>query len=107
MTLSAMSDVVRRPDGGRHSAGYLSRLERGWSSPPFFTYVAIAQALGADVGRVLGPDLAEVDPAEALLLKCLRELGVEPHEVITRLLRDRDPDQQLATVHDHRIAPVE
>jgi transcriptional regulator with XRE-family HTH domain len=107
MTLQALSDSLVLPGDVRPSVGYLSRLERGWSSPPFFTYVAIVEALGGDVWRVFGPDLVDADPAEAMLLQCLRELGVEPQAVIVRLLRDRDADQQLTAVDHHRIAAVE
>jgi transcriptional regulator with XRE-family HTH domain len=107
MTQRDLVDSIRTPDGTRHSVGYLSRLERGWSSPPFFTYVAIAETLGAEPGKVFGPDVIEADAAEDTLLRCLRDAGIAPHEAILRLLGDRDPDQQLAPVDRHRIAAVE
>jgi hypothetical protein len=107
MTLEGLSEALVLPGGLRPSVGYLSRLERGWSSPPFFTYVAIIEALDGDVGRMLGPDLADADPAESTLLGCLRELGIEPQEAIVRLLRDREPDPELAAVDLHRVAAVE
>jgi hypothetical protein len=102
-----LSDSLALPGGVRPSVGYLSQLERGWSSPPFFTYVAIVEALDGDVWRVFGPDLVDADPAEATLLQCLRDLEIAPHEGIVRLLRDRDADQQLPAVDHHRIAAVE
>jgi transcriptional regulator with XRE-family HTH domain len=107
MTLEALSKALVMPGGIRPSVGYLSRLERGWSSPPFFTYVAIVEALDGDVGRLFGPDLADADPSESMLLRCLREIGIEPQEAIVRLLRDRYPDEQLAAVDHDRVAAVE
>jgi transcriptional regulator with XRE-family HTH domain len=107
ISLRGLSGAVLLPGDTRPSVGYLSRLERGWSSPPLFTYVAIVDALEADAARVFGPDMVDADPAEALLLRCLRDAGIEPHEAIMRLLRDRDADQQLTAVHHNRIAAVE
>jgi hypothetical protein len=79
------------PGGGRHSVGYLSRLERGWSSPPLYTYIAIVEALEADPARVFGPDLVDVDPAEQMLLSCLKELGIAPHQALATLMSSSRP----------------
>jgi len=108
-TLRELVEAPLIPGGGRHSIGYLSRLERGWASPPFYTYVAIVEALGEAPGRVFGPDVVEVDPTEAMLLKCLRRTGIDPAEALTRLLGagSLHPDHQLAAVDHHGIAAVE
>jgi transcriptional regulator with XRE-family HTH domain len=87
MILQDLVAEVHRPEGGRHSVGYLSRLERGSGSAPLYTYVAIAAALDVDAGLLLGPDpsLLDASGAEQTLLHCLRGLGIEPHEAILRL----------------------
>src|SRR3954452_5529042 len=105
ISLRDLADKLVLPGGTRHSIGYLSRLERGWASAPFFTYVAIIELLGADPGRVLGPDVADVDPAESTLLECLRDVGIPPHDPIVQLLsRPLDPDVELAAVDGDRLA---
>lgn len=108
-TLQALGLALRRPDGKHYSAGFVSRIERGRTSAPFYVYLAIADALGVDPGVLLGPDATAltVSEAEATLLRCVRKQAIEPHEAIVRLLGDRHADQQLAAVHDHRIAAVE
>jgi transcriptional regulator with XRE-family HTH domain len=87
MTLQDLKEEVHRPEGGRHSVGYLSRLERGSASAPLYTYVAIAEAVEVDAGLLLGPDpsLLDASGAEQTLLHYLRGVGVEPHEAILRL----------------------
>src|SRR4051794_4616303 len=107
MPLRQLCDTLLLPGGHRPSVGYLSQLERGWSSPPFFTYVAIAEALGETPARVLGPDATEVDPAETTLLACLRGAGIAPHEALLRLLGERHSDSHHAPVHHNRVAAVE
>lgn len=61
MTLQDLTEEIHRPEGGRHSIGYLSRLERGSASAPLYTYVAIAEALDVDAGLLLGPDPSLLD----------------------------------------------
>jgi transcriptional regulator with XRE-family HTH domain len=102
-TLRDLGLAVVRGDGTHYSAGFVSRLERGKSSAPLYAYLAIADALKVDAGVLLGPDAAtiEITDAEATLVRCVRELGLEPHEVIVRLLRDREADPQLAPVDDY------
>jgi len=107
LTLLELAERPLTPRGAGHSPGFLSQLERGWSSPPFYTYVAIAHALGETPGRLLGPDVTEVDPAEAVLLECLRATGITPHEALVRLLGARHADQQLSPVDHNGIAAVE
>jgi transcriptional regulator with XRE-family HTH domain len=116
MRLIDLSAAVWKPEGGHYNPGYFSRLERGWASAPLYVYLAVADALGVDAGVLLGPDAAslEVSEAEATLLRCLRSLGIAPHEAVAALMKRLDPrdgDQQLSPV-DHgglgggRTAPV-
>ena len=87
MTLYDLTRAVRKPEGGHYSPGYFSRLERGWASAPLYTYLAIADAFDIDPGVLLGPDAAtlETSESEAMLLRCLRGLKIEPHEAMLRL----------------------
>lgn len=80
---------VDKPDGGQYTPGFFSRLERGWGSGPLTTYVNVADALGVDPGRLLGPDDAqrEVSEAEMTLISVLRQMRLPPHEAIVRLAR--------------------
>lgn len=86
LTLLQLAPLVRRPcEPAPFSVGYFSRLERGSAKAKLFTYLAIADALDIDPGRLLGPDAAslEVTDAEMVLLRFLRDLQVSPHEALT------------------------
>ena len=88
----ALKDVVRnisKPDGGQYSGGYFSRLERGWTSPPLYVYVALAEALDVQPGELLGVEEfdREFSPEQRMLLRVVEELGLKPHEAAARLLR--------------------
>ena len=87
MTLYDLTQQVWKPEGGHYSAGYFSRLERGFANAPLYVYLAIAAAFDVDPGVLLGADAAclETSEAELVLLRCLRELGLEPHEALARL----------------------
>jgi transcriptional regulator with XRE-family HTH domain len=89
LTLARVAASFHRPDGGHYSPGFLSRLERGWASPPLWVYVALAEQFGVEPGRLLGPDhvATEVSEAELTLLRLLRRLRIEPDEAIARLVR--------------------
>ena len=93
LSLDGLCRLIHRPDGGRYSAGHLSRLERGYASAPLYFHLLLADALGVDPGRLLGPDDAqrEVAEAEMTLLLFLRTADIAPHEAIARLAR---PDEQ-------------
>jgi transcriptional regulator with XRE-family HTH domain len=84
---------VQKPEGGHYSAGYFSRLERGWTMPPLYVYVAIAAALQVEPGRLLGPDSAQFETSEEemVLLKLIRELDIQPAEAIARFVRPAPP----------------
>ncbi len=87
LTLVQLARQVHKPEGGLYSAGYLSRIERGWASAPLYVYLALADVLGLDAGRLLGPDDAqkEVTDGELTLVRYLRASGVAPHEALERL----------------------
>ena len=87
MTLYDLTREISKPEGGHYSAGYFSRLERGFASAPLYVYLAIAAVFDVDPGVLLGADAACLDTTEAeiVLLRCLRELGLEPHEALARL----------------------
>jgi transcriptional regulator with XRE-family HTH domain len=88
MTLVDLARIVDKPGGGFYSAGFFSRLERGWGSAPLTTYENIAHAFEIEPGRLLGPDDAQQDASEAemTLIRTLRQMGMRPHEAIARLL---------------------
>jgi transcriptional regulator with XRE-family HTH domain len=86
----ALNDLqarVPKPGGGRYSAGYFSRVERGWTSPPLYVYVRIAEALEVDPSALLGPEPFdhEHDPEQLLLLKVVERMGLSVEEAIARL----------------------
>ena len=86
LTLHELGPLVWRPgDSAPFTPGYFSRLERGSAKAKLFTYLAIADALEVEPGRLLGPDAAslEVSDGEMVLLRFLRDLGVSPHEALT------------------------
>ncbi len=87
--LHELARRVRKPEGGNYSAGYFSRLERGWTSAPLYVYIAIAGALGVEPGVLLGPDEVqrELSPEEGVLLHMLRHAGIPPGEALARLAR--------------------
>ena len=97
MTLWDLTMVVNKPEGGHYSPGYFSRLERGWASAPLYTYLAIADAFDIDPGVLLGPDAAslETSESEAMLLRCLRGLKIEPHDAMLRITASRQTSMKV------------
>src|SRR5215211_3442055 len=89
LSLARMVGTFQRPDGGHYSPGFLSRLERGWASPPLWVYIVLAERFDVAPGRLLGPDdvAMEISEAEVTLLRLLRRLRIEPDEAIARLVR--------------------
>jgi transcriptional regulator with XRE-family HTH domain len=86
-TLQDLGRALVRPNRGHYSAGFVSRLERGRTSAPLYIYLAVADALEVDPGILMGPDavVQDVSEAEAMLLRCLRGLGIAPHEAMLRV----------------------
>ena len=89
LTLVNLAERILRPDGGRYSYSYYSRLERGSSSPPLYVYLALAEFFQIAPGRLLGPDDAERDATqeEMVLIRFLRRAGVAPDAAIHALTR--------------------
>lgn len=87
MTLADLCVIVDKPDGGRYTPGFFSRLERGWASGPLATYINAAEAFGVEAGRLLGPHdvQLEVSENEMTLIRVLRRMRMPPHEAIVRL----------------------
>ena len=85
--LQDLAFQVEKPEGGCYSAGYFSRLERGWTSAPLLVYLRIAEAFEVEPGKLLGPDdvQREVSAEESVLLDFLAGSGIPPGEAIARL----------------------
>jgi len=86
-TLIDLGAEVPKPEGGSYSGGFFSRLERGWTSAPFYVYVHAARALGARPGELLGLDDVQkpLTPGEDALLRFADRLGIEPAEAMAQL----------------------
>lgn len=99
LTLADLAHSIPKPEGGHFSPGYISRIERGWTSATLYAYLAIAAALDVDPGSLLGPDAAslETDTAEAVLLRWMRARGVAPHDALLRLSADSSDRSAMTT----------
>lgn len=108
LTLRALAANLPRPDGGTYSASFLSRLERGYASPPLWVYVLLAEQLEVQPGRLLGLEgfEREVDEAELALVRALRRLEIAPDEAIARVLGALHADPQLAPLDSGRVRPA-
>ena len=86
-TLAELSGQVAKPEGSFYSAGYFSRMERGWASPPLWVYVRVADVFGVAPGKLLGVEDLErtMTPEQEVLLGFLERMDIEPLEAITRL----------------------
>ncbi len=85
--LHELASRVRKPEGGSYTAGYFSRLERGWASAPLSVYLGIAAALEAEPGGLLGEDEVgrETTAAQRALLAFVDAAGLSPEQAIVRL----------------------
>jgi transcriptional regulator with XRE-family HTH domain len=90
-SLAQMALRVYKPDGGHYSAGYFSRLERGWASAPLYVYLVIAEVLEVKPGVLLGEDEAvkEIGAEQRVLLDFLEAAGIGPGEALARLARPK------------------
>jgi transcriptional regulator with XRE-family HTH domain len=86
-SLRDLSHRVPKPEGGFYSLGYFSRLERGWTSPPFYVYVKLAAAFDVHPGDLLGVEEFDrnLTREEAMLLRIVEGLGLTPDEAVVRL----------------------
>jgi transcriptional regulator with XRE-family HTH domain len=89
LTLADLATEVHKPEGGHYSPGYISRLERGWATAPLYVYLAIADVLGTDPGRLLGEDAALQDATESemTLLMSLRLMRIQPEVALARIAK--------------------
>lgn len=78
---------IRRADGRPYSASFVSRLERGWASPPLYVYCLLAARFEVAAGELLGSEGVEraLDDAELTLVRVIRRLGLTPEDAIARL----------------------
>src|SRR3954447_11795763 len=85
-TLRQLGQALRRPDGRCYSVGFVSRLERGRASAPLYVHLAIADALEAAAGVLVGPEseLLDFPEAERPLVRTLRDVSIAPHEALAR-----------------------
>jgi transcriptional regulator with XRE-family HTH domain len=86
-SLSDLAERVRKPEGGAYTGGYFSRLERGWASAPLYVYLAIAETLEVDPGKLLGEAEVgrETTASERALLGFVEAAGLAPEQAIVRL----------------------
>jgi transcriptional regulator with XRE-family HTH domain len=89
LTLVQFTDRVWKPEAGRYSQGYFSRLERGFANAPLYVYLSVAAALGIEPGVLLGPDEAgrTVSTREMTLIRLMRRLEIEPEDLLELLAR--------------------
>ena len=87
LVIHELATDIRRADGRPYSASFVSRLERGWASPPLYVYCLIATRFEVAPGELLGPDGVErtIDDAELTLVRVVRRLGLTPEDAIARL----------------------
>jgi transcriptional regulator with XRE-family HTH domain len=78
---------VRRPRGGSYSQSLISRLEKGHSNAPLYTYVHFAEAYEVAPELLMGPDevLRPVGEAEMTLIRVMRRIGISADDVIARI----------------------
>lgn len=78
---------LRRADGRPYSTSFVSRLERGWASPPLYVYCLLAARFEVAPGELLGTEGVErpVSDAELTLVRVARRLGLSPEDAIAVL----------------------
>lgn len=112
-TLQDLAVKLRKPEGGHYSAAFVSRLERGWASPPLFAYLLVAEALEVPPGKLLGRGELEreLTPGEGVLVTFIKRMGITPEEAVVRLAcegRDLgEPDDDGLGPADDGLTPAE
>jgi transcriptional regulator with XRE-family HTH domain len=88
LAIPALADEIRRADGRPYSPSFVSRLERGWASPPLFAYILLARYFDVAPGELLGSEGVErpITDAELTLIRVARNLLLSPEEAIVRLM---------------------
>ncbi len=84
-----LAEKLYRADGRPYSPSFVSRLERGFASPPLWVYIQLARMFEVSPGRLLGPEEMEspFSESELTLVRVMRQLDLEPEEAIARLVR--------------------
>lgn len=87
LLIRELADELFRADGRPYSPSFVSRLERGWASPPLYTYCLLARRFEVAPGELLGSEGVEraIDDAELTLVRVVRRLGLTPEDAIARL----------------------
>jgi len=89
MSITELAQEIERADGRPYSASFVSRLERGWASPPLFAYILLARHFEVAPGELLGSEGVErpLTDAELTLVRVARNLRLSPEAAIVRLMR--------------------
>ena len=89
LLIHQLADKLYRADGRPYSPSFVSRLERGFASPPLWVYIQLARMFEVSPGRLLGPEEMEstFSESELTLVRVMRQLKLEPDEAIARLVR--------------------
>jgi transcriptional regulator with XRE-family HTH domain len=87
LTITAVANELYRADGRPYSASFVSRLERGWASPPLYSYIMLARRFDVAAGDLLGTDGVEkpISDAELTLVRVVRRLEMSPADAIACL----------------------
>jgi transcriptional regulator with XRE-family HTH domain len=89
IAIPALAQAIQRADGRPYSPSFVSRLERGWASPPLFAYIALARYFDVAPGELLGSEGVErpITDAELTMIRVARNLLLSPDEAIVRLMQ--------------------
>ena len=88
MTILDLAQEIERADGRPYSPSFVSRLERGWASPPLFAYITLARFFDVAPGELLGSEGVErpLSDAELTMVRVARNLLLSPEQAIVRLM---------------------
>lgn len=86
-TLGDLAEAIAKPEGGHYSGGFLSRLERGWTSASLYVYIHAAAQLHVRPGALLGADDIQkpLTPEQDALLRFVDRMEIPPAEAMARL----------------------
>jgi len=89
MSIARLAQEIQRADGRPYSSSFVSRLERGWASPPLFSYILIARYFDVAPGELLGSEGVErpITDSELTMVRVARNLLLTPEEAIVRLMK--------------------
>ena len=88
LTIIDLAQEIERADGRPYSPSFVSRLERGWASPPLFAYITLARFFDVAPGELLGSEGVErpLSDAELTMVRVARNLLLSPEQAIVRLM---------------------